>query len=170
MKLDNLIEDFESLLRYIAPGFTFIMIAGLIDPCLIKYFDEGWVWLITPFIGISWYAIHRALINLLDYPIYCLLNAKVQETIVANMEENSKVRRKYLYTRLANVHLAMMIGEQIIILNYVVGKSQCQIAILGIVLFGISGLSYFMTLKEIITYDKNEALTRHSSGTAKAAP
>ena len=155
MKLDSLIKDFESLLRYIAPGFTAIMIAGFCKSALPDYWSESWFWVIVPFFGIAWYAMHRTLLNLLDYIIYHIMGASIQKTYIANMVVGAKEKRRYLYTRLANIHLSIIIGQQSVAICWFGDIHKCGVFVFGLVVLIIASFSYCYTLSEINTFDGN---------------
>ncbi len=164
MKFAGIIKDIESLLRYIAPGYTLLCITFLHYPDTISDVPTSTLLLLAPFIGCAWYAVHRSALNIIDYPIYYTLGENIQSTIAANMGEKSKKERAYIYTRLANVHLAMIIGQQgIISYIYLHDRSNGPL-IPYIAIFCIAFISYYLTLRECTRYDKNRRKDNANNG------
>jgi len=142
------------MLRYIAPGYTLLTILLLHYPDTISNVPTSTLLLLAPFIGCAWYAVHRSALNIIDYLIYYVAKGNIQTTIAASMSKDSKEERAYIYTRLANVHLAMMIGQQgIISYIYLHNEANGQLSPY-IVIITIAFISYCLTLRECIRYDE----------------
>jgi hypothetical protein len=154
MKVDGIFKELESLVRYVAPGFTLLTLGVLAGHDYSSVLESSYTLVILPFLGIAWYALHRTLFNILDYPIYWALGHKIALSYDKNLAPDSKKNRGYLYARLANIHLSIIIAEQSLVVSGFSKANGCYLFWCGLIAILMSVASYIMTSHEIGKYDE----------------
>lgn len=159
MNIDYPFKSIEDLLRYIAPGFTAIMIAAFCGLVTKEQYETEHVWIMLPFLGIAWYATHRTVLYLLDYVLYHMIpDGSVQKSYTANMAPDGKTSRNYLYNRLASIHLSMIVAQQCLVFCWFATTNKWVVFGGGLFLLIISLISYFMTLIEDTKYNNTQGI------------
>lgn len=155
MKIEDLFNNIEKVLRYLVPAFVFTILLRHFYPCIYnRYIYEldqiRFIFYFT-LSGIIIYSIHRVIFEIIDWLfIRCVVQKSLKDVIKGIVEEGENLResKNYFYFKTAMIHSCLitveLVGLFILIdrCNYVPG---C-VWLLFILLFIISFVVYLIYL------------------------